>query len=199
METKEVEAKKDDGAKEEQISVGPKEFQTLVAGFDKLQSEIVTLRKEMVKASDETHADLKESVRVAYKNDLENLGNAVYANSVQLSSLQDKLDLVISTQNKFGPVDKECLNRFIADGRTVFTKLDDISSIRMAGSTESGELAKEILDKKVVDVLVKDNATIIAKLEEVRETTKSLREDKKDKTLNRMEENAAKVMPVQLG
>ena len=176
METKEVEAKKDDGAKEEQICAGPKEFQTLVAGFDKLQSEIVTLRKEMVKASDETHADLKESVRVAYKNDLENLGNAVNENSVQLSSLQDKLDLVISTQNKFGPVDKECLNRFIADGWTVFTKLDDISSIRMAGSTESGELAKEILDKKVVDVLVKDNATIIAKLEEVRETTKSLKE-----------------------
>ena len=181
------------------VKIQEVDIKALVSGFDKLQTEMVSLRKELVRAVDDSQAELKDRLQlVPSKKDIENLEKVVNSNSDELSSLQDKLDRVIATQEKLGPVNSASLEQFISDGRTIFSKLRDISSIQMAANTDNGGGETLKMDNKTIEGLVKDNKSLIDKLEEVRETTNSLKEDIKsrDKAVESAVDNTAKIIPV---
>ena len=70
-------------------------------------------------------------------------------------------------QTEIRPIDVESLDKFLKDGKTVFTKLEDISSIHVAAN-EITTVMKEVQNNtKSVEECIKDNQNILAKLEEV--------------------------------
>ena len=178
------------------------DIQLLVKGFDKLQSEMVILRKELIKAVDESRVEFEKRLeKVSSRDELDSLGKVLDSNSREITSLQEKIDQVIVNQEKVGSVDNTSLERFILDGRTMFSKLSEITSIQMAANTQTGEDNPSInLDSRKLVDLLEENKSLIVKVEEVRDITNSLKKDidDRDKALNAVIENTAKELGKQV-
>ena len=149
---------------------------TLVTGFDKLQTEIVSLRENLIRAVDESVAQVKETIEsVNYKKEIEDIGKAVEANTTQLSSLQEQLDNFINQQVKSKPVDTERLDKFMQDGLTIFTKLEDVTTIHMAANEITVALYNVKKETEKVENIFKDSKEILTKLENVTAATDDLK------------------------
>ena len=170
-------------------------------GFDILQSQIVTLRKELVKVVDDSRMEFeKRFEKVPSKEELDCLGKVLDSNSRELTSLQQKIDKVIVNQEKVGPVDNTSLDKFISDGRTIFSKLSDVTSVQMAANTHTGDDIPHSLDNGRILDLLEENKSLVVKVEEVRDIANSLKKDidERDKALNAVVENTAKELGKQV-
>ena len=197
------EVNKKDSQKATKKTVVPQEsdIQTLIKGFDKLQSAMVTLRKDLVKAVDDSCTEFEKKLEaVSSKKEIENMGKVLNSNSSELTNLQEKIEQIIANQEKMGPVDNTSLDKFISDGRTIFSKLSDITSFQMAANAPSDQVTSKNMDNRIIEELVKENKGLIAKMEEVREATDSLKKDmnEKDKALNAVVETTAKDLEKQI-
>ena len=156
----------------EGLAVVEVDVKNLTAGFEKLQSEIVSLREDLVRVVDDSVERMKKSIDdLSIKKDLVTLEKAVATNTAELSSLQVKMDKVVLNQQKMKPVDTEALTEFLDNSQTVFTKLNEITSIHMAAN-----------EKNI------DGQTIVTKLNEMNEVTNTIKTELGE--LNRRENQA---------
>ena len=127
----------------------------------------------------------------------------VLDNKSELNILNDKIYQVISHQQKEKPVDGDALEHFIASSQTIFTKLENITSIHM-GSGDVLETVKKIqLDDKLMQDFMADSKNICLKLDEVNKVRIDIKDDlaKMDhksasKELKTIVENSEKLLPV---
>ena len=183
------------------ITIGDIDVSNLAKGFKRLEDEMVNLRVGLVKAVDESVAQLKEGLEnLNINREIESLAKAVASNSEELSKLHDKVENVLMHQTEIKPIDVESLDKFLKDGKTVFTKLEDISSIHVAAN-EITTVMKEVQNNtKSVEECIKDNQNILAKLEEVSNVANVIKNDltkvSEVEILKTIKENSEKTLPV---
>ena len=200
-----------DGEKKEErtninkdVSIPESDFQTMMLGFQKMESEVIKLRDNLVGIVDESVNTIKDNMDMKkFEQKIDKLEKIVLDNKSELNILNDKIDQVISHQQKEKPVDGDALEHFIASSQTIFTKLENITSIHM-GSGDVLETVKKIqLDDKLMQDFMADSKNICAKLDEVNKVTIDIKDDlaKMDhksasKELKTIVENSEKLLPV---
>ena len=153
--------KKDKGVNDDKVE--NVDITSLTSGFETLQSEVVTLRENLVGVIDRSVAQLNDSIQaLSLKEDMENLGKVVASNTHEISSLQVKLDQIILNQQQWKPIDTQALDSFLSHSNTVFTKLEEVTSIH----TEAGNIPAALDTKKIVD-----------RLDEMAETTSEIKNE----------------------
>ena len=84
---------------------------------------------------------------------------------------------MIIHQEKTKPVDNERLDKFMNDSQTIFTKLEDVATIRMAANDITGALENVKRDNENVNGFLKDTKEIIDKLVDVTAVTADLKKE----------------------
>ena len=108
-------------------NTGGPDMETLMIGFQKMESEVIKLRDNLVGIVDES---LKHMNMEKFEKKIDKLEKIALENKSELKNLNDKIDEVIAHQQKVKPVDVDALEDFITSSRTIFTKLENITTIR---------------------------------------------------------------------
>ena len=155
--------------------------QILVTSFQKLETEVLKLRDNLVAIVDTSVNTLKDSFDLdAVNKKLDKLEETVESNKTELVKLNNKIDQVIVLQEQAKPVNSEDLNDFLESSKTVFTALNDITTIQMdPGSAASilEAVKKAQLDNQTVQDFRNDSKDMLVKIEQVSEATKVIKED----------------------
>ena len=107
-------------------STGGPDMETLMIGFQKMESEVIKLRDNLVGIVDES---LKHMNMEKFEKKIDKLEKIALENKSELKNLSNKINEVIAHQQKIKPVDVEALEDFITSSRTTFTKLENITTI----------------------------------------------------------------------
>ena len=172
------------------------DMKALVAGFKRLEKEVVVMRENLVRVVNESTEQVKSCMEsISTKKEIDNLEKADAANTQEIGSLKDKVDKVIENQDKANVFNSDHLDKFILDSRTTFTKLGDVTSIHTAANEVKASVE---MNSKVFEGFVKDSKSMIDKLTEVNENTNNLREDiaKRNTALIATAENTVQAIPV---
>ena len=183
------------------------DLQILVTSFKKLEFEINKLRVDLVGIVDDSVNTIKDSIDMdMVGKKIDNLEKAVVGNKTELDNLNNKIDQVIELQQKVKPIDSDALANFITNSQTIFSKLEDISTIHMDSGDVTSVLEvvkKGQLDSQTVKDLFTDSKKISEKLDVVTETTNTIRDDlvKIDRNsesshIKTVVDNTEKAMPV---
>ena len=162
-----------------------------------MEEEMVALRVGLTKAVDDSLNQIRESFeRLSGTKELEGLKTKVASNSEELARLHTKIDEVLANQQNKLNFDSNGLEKFLKDGKTTFSKLEDITSIH----TAANDMMKEVkTNTEAVTGCIKDNQKIFEKLEEVTNVTNVMKDDLKKVTENQLlksvAENAEKALP----
>ena len=183
---------KDSSEKSDDVVKGKKvvdvDIDTLATGFEKLQTEVLNLRDSIVLTIDNSVEQLKDNIKaLSLKEDMDKLGKAVVSNTKQLSSLQETIDGMIKNQTQVNPIDSNALDDFLTHSNTVFSKLEEITSIHQAA---------------VNTPVVLDTEKIVGKLEEMTIATNDIKsevkqlESKERQLFKEATENVEQSLPV---
>ena len=141
--------KKDEVVEERDVSA-------LVEGFDRMQAALVKLSFDLVQKVDTSSKELSTLQ--------EQVGRVLEyqeKNAKELSTLQEQVGRVIEYQEKIKPVDTDSLDRFLNDSQTVFTKLEDVTTIWMAAGdvdkvleniTKAANTLKDEASRREIDI-----------------------------------------------
>ena len=153
-------------------------MESLMIGFQKMESEVIKLRDNLVGIVDES---LKHMNLEKFEKQIDKLEKIALENKSELKNLNNKIDEVIAHQQKVKPVDVDALEDFITSSRTTFTKLENITTIH----ADNGAAAvTEIKQDKVINEVLKEGKNISAKLDEVNRVTGNIKEDIRSDSLN---------------
>ena len=144
--------------------VAGSEAGTLMVGFQKMESEIIKLRDNLVGIVDESLNQIKDSNSVnmkKFEQKIDKLEKIVLENKSELENLTSKIDEVIAHQQGLKPVDVEALEEFIENSKTTFTKLDDISTIH----ADTG--AATATQENTMNEVLKGSKNLAAKIDDV--------------------------------
>ena len=104
---------------------------------------------------------MKESIEgLPVKKEIDTLEKAVASNTAEISSLQVMMNQFVNNQQMMKPVNNEALDKFLNDSQTVFSNLEEITSIQMKHSEDN-------LDGKA----------IVAKLAEINEANNVIKHE----------------------
>ena len=109
---------------------------TLMIGFQKMESEVIKLRDNLVGIVDESLHQIKDNVKTEkLEKKLERIEKIALENKSELKNLNHKIDEVIAHQQKIKPVDLDALEEFIVSSKTTFTKFQCIRiSVEVKGN-----------------------------------------------------------------
>ena len=159
-------------------NTGGPDMETLMIGFQKMESEVIKLRDNLVGIVDES---LKHMNMEKFEKKIDKLEKIALENKSELRNLNNKIDEVIAHQQKVKPVDVDALEDFITSSRTTFTKLENITTIH----TDNGAAAvTEIKQDNIINEVLKEGKNISAKLDEVNRVTGNIKEDIRSDSLN---------------
>ena len=180
------------------------DMQTLMVGFQKMESEVIKLRDNLVGIVDESLNQIKDTIDTRkVEKRMDHLEKLVLDNKSELNNLHTKIDEIINHQQKVKPIDSDALDKFIADSQTTFSKLENITSIH----TDSGRVPEAAQngqhEEKLMQEVLAESKKIHTKLEEVNRVTVDIKDNivKQDETkqseqLKEVVKTAEKVMPV---
>ena len=188
-------------------ALGGSDFDFLMKGFNKMESEVLKLRDSLTAIVDDSVKQMKDNFdMVKIEERFVKMEEIVLHNKSELSNLNNKIDQVILDQQKIKSVDSDALDQFIASSRTTFTRLENITTVHMdAGGVASvlESVKKGQVDEKAMKEFIDESKNIHVKLDEVSKATSEIKDDlaKRDEKsvaiqLKSVLENAEKVMPV---
>ena len=188
-------------------AAGEADVQTLMLGFQKMESEVFKLRDNLVGIVDQSLHQIKENFNMErFDQKIDRLEKIVLHNKSELANLNNKVDVVIMHQQKVNPIDSDALGEFLTNSQTIFTKLDNITSIHMDAGDVAAVLEtvkKGQVDEALMQAFLSDSKNISEKLNEVNKVTKDIKDDlakfetkTESKELKTVVESAEKMMPV---
>ena len=152
---------------------------TLMIGFQKMESEVIKLRDNLVGIVDQSLHQIKDNVKTEkLEKKLEFIEKIAIENKSELKNLNNKIDEVIAHQQRIKPVDVDALEEFIFSSKTTFTKLEDITTIHADAGVVAVALEKiEKISNEAITEVLNDSRNIVAKLGEVSRATLDIKED----------------------
>ena len=135
----------------------------IIEGFKRMQAEVVTLRRELVKTVDESYkrADDKEHTTLeAIGLKLDKLDTLLNENKAEIAAMNGKI-AEIANQNSTVKLDQVTIGELAtAVSDTKNTELDEIASTLKE--------VRDKIDEKKLDDVVESNKAVVAKLESVK-------------------------------
>ena len=97
---------------------------TLMIGFQKMESEVIKLRDNLVGIVDQSLHQIKDNVNSEkLEKKIEQLEKIALENKSELKNLNKKIDEVLAHQEKMKPVDIDALEEFLVSSKTTFSNL----------------------------------------------------------------------------
>ena len=163
------------------VAIGGSDMETLLIGFQKMESEVIKLRDNLVGIVDQSLHQVKDNTE-QFEKKIEKLEKIALENKTELEILGKKIDEVLAHQLKIKPVDVDALEDFINSGKTTFTKLENITSIH-ADTGDAGEARNEKAQDNAITEVLHDSQNIFAKLDEVTSATVDIKDDIKSDSI----------------
>ena len=156
------------------VAIGGSDMETLLIGFQKMESEVIKLRDNLVGIVDQSLHHIKDNTE-QFEKKIERIEKIALENKTELENLGKKIDEVLAHQLKIKPVDVDALEDFINSGKTTFTKLENITTIH----ADTGAVAAAVNEKaqnNVITEVLNDSKNIFAKLDEVSSATVDIKD-----------------------
>ena len=163
------------------VAIGGSDMETLLIGFQKMESEVIKLRDNLVGIVDQSLHQVKDNTE-QFEKKIEKIEKIALENKTELEILGKKIDEVLAHQLKIKPVDVDALEDFINSGKTTFTKLENITSIHADTGDAGAARNKKAQDNAITEVL-HDSQNIFAKLDEVTSATVDIKDDIKSDSI----------------
>ena len=203
---KEIELKNDKLAIESPVTDGAcaaakvTDLETLMIGFQKMESEVIKLRDNLVGIVDESLQQIKDDKKMEkIEKKIGKLEEIALGNQKVLTDLNTKIDNIVAHQQRIKPVDVDALEEFISSSKTTFTKLENITTIHTDAGVVAAVLEKnEQAQEKAIKEVLSDSKNVVAKLDVVSKATVDI----KDKFVSNSDdmktiiEKGNKIMPV---
>lgn len=187
---------KDELVKSNKGTVNEENVQTLIEGFHRLETQMVSLCDNLTGRVDTTVATLKETSSVEdLKEEVGKLAQALEENRSEITKVDKKLDEILNLQKSknlnLQEADVTDISNKIADATIKNIKMDEIATAINGLKNDIGEIDK-------ADVTKSRNILILTKLDEVTAASDAIGNDvsKLDDTFKDVAENSSQSLSV---
>ena len=176
------------------------DMESLMIGFQKMESEVIKLRDNLVGIVDESLHQIKDNIDMEkFEKKIDKLEKIALENKTELINLNNKIDDLVAHQHRIKPVDVDALEEFIASSKTTFSKLENITTIHTDAGVVSAVLNEnEQSQENAIKEVLSDSKNVVAKLDEVSKATVDIKDkivsDSED--IKNLIEKGNKILPV---